>query len=268
MKDEGEWVSLPELREVWQRTLGWHPSASQQTQFQQFYELILQKNRQLNLTRITEPEEFWEKHLWDSLSGLKPWLTDKEQDEEPKGDDALPENGSLSVAQPMMRVIDIGTGAGFPGVPVAIAFPSWSVTLLDSTRKKLAFLDTALADLSVTNATTLTARVEQVGQDGQHRETYDLVLVRAVAAAAVCAEYALPLLKPGGAAVLYRGQWTEAEAIALPVALQKLGGNLEQVDSFTTPLSQGVRHCLLIRKHHATPMMFPRAIGLPKQNPL
>jgi 16S rRNA (guanine527-N7)-methyltransferase len=172
-----------------------------------------------------------------------------------------------SIAPPF-QVMDIGTGAGFPGVPVAIVFPSWTVTLLDSTRKKLAFLDEALAELEIYNAKTIVGRAEQIGRDPQHRETYDLVLIRAVAAAAVCVEYALPLLKVGGVAVLYRGQWTEAEAIGLSSALQKLGATLEQVEALTTPLTESVRHCLYVRKQKTTPPTFPRAIGVPTQKPL
>ncbi|WP_338038670.1 16S rRNA (guanine(527)-N(7))-methyltransferase RsmG [Neosynechococcus sphagnicola] len=108
---------LPELPELWEITLGWQPTAHQQQQFQQIYEQILMGNQRLNLTRITDPLEFWEKHLWDSLQGVAPLL-------------------SQPSVQPGLRVIDIGTGAGFPGLPVAIARPDATITLLDSTQKK------------------------------------------------------------------------------------------------------------------------------------
>jgi 16S rRNA (guanine527-N7)-methyltransferase len=266
MRDEGgSEIVLPEMIDVWQQTLSWQPDIRQQAQFQRFYELILEKNRQLNLTRITEPQEFWEKHLWDSLSGVKRWLLGVGN----WGLGVGKEESDLaeSIAPPF-QVMDIGTGAGFPGVPVAIVFPSWRVTLLDSTRKKLAFLEEALAELKIHNAKTIVDRAEQIGHNPQHRETYDLVLIRAVAAAAVCVEYALPLLKVGGVAVLYRGQWTEAEAIGLSSALPKLGATLEQVEAFTTPLTESVRHCLFVRKQKPTPPTFPRAIGIPTQKPL
>lgn len=239
---------LPEMGEVWLQTLNWQPDARLQAQFQRFYDLIVQGNRQLNLTRITAPQEFWEKHLWDSLSGIKPWLDSSKQE--------------------AYSVIDIGTGAGFPGVPVAIVRPDWQVTLLDSTRKKLMFVDQSLTELGIENARTCVDRAEQVGHAPQHRTGYDLVLIRAVATASVCAEYAMPLLKIGGAAVLYRGQWTEAEAIGFQSALETLGGSLEQVEPFVTPLSQSVRHCVHLRKLKPTPTMFPRSIGIPKQKPL
>lgn len=242
---------LPQLNEVWQPTLAWQPTAEQQQQFQRLYKQILAGNRQLNLTRITEPHEFWEKHLWDSLRGIQPWLTENLQPE-------------LST----QKVIDIGTGAGFPGVPVAIVQPQWQMTLLDSTRKKVAFLEALTHDLGLSNVQSVTDRAEQFGQQPNHRGSYDLALIRAVATAAVCAEYSLPLLKVGGIAVLYRGQWTEAEAIGLERALEQLGGELMTVEAFTTPLSEGSRHCLYLKKIKPTPAAFPRSVGVPTQKPL
>ena len=239
---------LPPMTEIWQQTLNWQPSGIQQEQFQRFYELILQGNRQFNLTRITDPLEFWEKHLWDSLRGIAfLW-------QEPH---------ALS-----FPIIDIGTGAGFPGVPVAIALPHATVTLLDSTRKKIAFLETTLRTLGIENCQTLSDRVEQVGQDPTHREAYHLALVRAVASAPVCAEYALPLLKMGGSAVLYRGQWTAAETQALQSVVAQLGGAIAAIDAFTTPLTEGMRHCVYLQKVHSTPAEFPRPVGIPAQRSL
>jgi 16S rRNA (guanine527-N7)-methyltransferase len=254
MKDEG-WI-LPEVGEMWQQTLGWQPTAEQQMQFQQLYELILEGNRQLNLTRITDPTEFLEKHLWDSLAPLFPQSTESQQ--------------SLPLPDPHSpcHAIDIGTGAGFPGIPIAIVCPGWTVTLLDSTRKKMAFLDRVLETSGIQNAKTLVDRAEQVGQQPHHRAAYDLVLIRAVASASVCAEYALPMLKIGGIAVLYRGQWTPEEENTLEQALAKLGGKLESVDRLTTPLSQGIRHCVYLKKVKATPAQFPRSVGVPVQKPL
>lgn len=250
MKDENGAIGLPDMVEQWQQTLNWQPTPKQQQQFQHLYELILEGNRHLNLTRITESSEFWEKHLWDSLSGVKPWL------------------GEQGHNAQTLRVIDIGTGAGFPGVPVAIAFPHWTVTLLDSTRKKIAFLENTVAELEVHNAKALTDRVEQLGHHAQYREGFDLALIRAVATASVCAEYALPLLKIGGRAVLYRGQWTDEDTSAFELALNQLGGTLEAIEPFTTPISQGIRHCVHLKKIEPTPAQFPRSVGVPVQKPL
>jgi 16S rRNA (guanine527-N7)-methyltransferase len=271
--------ALPEMTEQWQETLAWQPTSQQQQQFQQLYQLILQGNRQFNLTRITEPIEFWEKHLWDSLRGIV-WKEERGKDEGEREKDEgegmkneedlspIPHLSSFISHPSSLRVIDIGTGAGFPGIPVAIVRPDWQVTLLDSTRKKIEFVRSVLAELEIQNARTTSDRVEQVGHQRLHREKYDLALLRAVAPVTVCAEYALPLLRIGGWAVLYRGQWTEAETEALKTAIELLGGTIAKIDAFTTPLSQSVRHCIYLQKVAATPIEFPRAVGVPAQRPL
>jgi 16S rRNA (guanine527-N7)-methyltransferase len=243
-------ASLPEMPEIWQQTFNWQPTNQQQEQLQQLYELILEGNRQLNLTRITEPEEFWEKHLWDSLKGIAP-----KQEFIP----FLNQNAS---------VIDIGTGAGFPGLPISLIFLSCQVTLLDSTRKKINFIDTVLSNLSLTNAKTLVGRVEEIGQENKHRENYDLAVIRAVGSASACAEYSLPLVKKGGLAVIYRGTWTEEENRTLQNAVKQLGGRVELIEEFTTPLTNSIRHYLYLRKVKNTAFNFPRAVGVPTQKPL
>ena len=235
---EIETLMLPEMVDIWQQTLSWQPTVEQQQLFQQLYEGILEGNRQLNLTRITEPVDFWEKHLWDSLRGI--WSQKSGVRGQESGDET-------EINLTSLKVIDIGTGAGFPGLPVAIALPNTSVTLLDSTRKKITFLETLLVKLGIENATTLTGRAEQVAQQLQHRQAYDIALLRAVAPVAVCAEYALPLLKTGGLAILYRGHWTVEETEALKLVVEQLGGVIESVESFTTPISNSVRHCLYLR---------------------
>jgi 16S rRNA (guanine527-N7)-methyltransferase len=226
MTDTQNSLVLPEMAEVWQQTLGWQPDEEQKRMFQRLYEEILLGNSQLNLTRITTPVEFWEKHLWDSLRGVAPIL----------------QSGTSG-----QSFIDIGTGAGFPGVPVAIALPNSSVTLLDSTRKKINFLETLLAKLDIKNATTLNGRAEAIAQQSQHRHNYDVALLRAVAPATVCAEYALRLLKTGGLAILYRGHWTDEETEVLKPVIEKLGGAIESIEGYTTPLSNSVRHCVYLR---------------------
>ena len=245
--------TLPEMVDLWQETVGWQPTHQQIAQFQQFYDLIIDSNRQMNLTRITEPVDFWEKHLWDSLRGIFPAETSVSK---------------LLLPSLPLNAIDIGTGAGFPGVPIAIAHPEWAVTLLDSTSKKVNFLQTALKEMGIHTANTLVDRVEQVGRSPQHRETYDIALIRAVASATVCAEYALPLLKPNGLAVLYRGQWSEDETSGLESAVKQLGGEVVAIEEFVTPLTHGLRHCVYLQKISSTPQEFPRAIGIPVQKPL
>ncbi|MBW4467037.1 MAG: 16S rRNA (guanine(527)-N(7))-methyltransferase RsmG [Pegethrix bostrychoides GSE-TBD4-15B] len=235
------------LESDWSQALGWTPSIQQQQQLQQIYQAILQGNQQLNLTRITEPSEFLEKHLWDSLRGVFPPL-------------------SASVTQPL-SLIDVGTGAGFPGLPLALACPDWRVTLLDSTRKKVAFLEALAAELNLP-VQSIAGRAEQVGQMAKYRASFDIATIRAVAAPAICAEYTLPLLKLGGTAILYRGQWQAEEHQALESAAGQLGGVIERVDAFATPQSQSVRHCVYLKKVQSTPPEFPRLAGIPSQKPL
>ncbi|PSM51195.1 16S rRNA (guanine(527)-N(7))-methyltransferase RsmG [Chroococcidiopsis sp. CCALA 051] len=225
---------LPEMHEIWQQTLNWQPSIAQQVQFQQLYEAIVIGNQKLNLTRITAPEEFWEKHLWDSLRGIV---------------SLLPTNyvGAHS-CPPLHKIIDIGTGAGFPGIPVAIALPDAEVTLLDSTQKKVAFLNSLMTEMNLQNIQNLVGRAENINKQPQQSNNYDIALVRAVAAADVCANYALPFLKAEGLAVLYRGNWTKEEQTTLEDTVKKLSGKIEKIENFTTPLSHGIRHCIYLRK--------------------
>lgn len=237
---EIETLTLPSMTDVWQQTLNWQPTVEQQQLFQQLYEGILEGNRQLNLTRITEPVDFWEKHLWDSLRGVWSPIVGVESDES---------NRESEVEPNVVNMIDIGTGAGFPGLPIAIAFPNYSVTLLDSTRKKITFLESIVAKLEIKNAVTLTGRVEAIAQQLPHRQAYDLALLRAVAPASICASYALPLLKTGGLAILYRGHWTDEETADLKLVVENLGGVIESIEEFTTPISNSVRHCLYLRSY-------------------
>ncbi|MBU6228258.1 MAG: 16S rRNA (guanine(527)-N(7))-methyltransferase RsmG [Cyanobacteria bacterium REEB459] len=241
---------LPDYPQHWQQSLHWQPSTALQSQFQRLYEEILIANQRLNLTRIVSPDDFWEKHLWDALQGVAPWLP------EANGPD------------PGRRLIDIGSGGGFPGLPIALVFPHWSVTLLDSTHKKVAALETLCQVLAISNATPVAQRAEQLGHQPNHRETYDLALLRAVGGANSCAEYALPLLQVGGQAVLYRGQWSAAEAAALAAILPRLGGEVLEVRATTTPLTAGIRHTVVVTKVQATPPQFPRAPGVPSRSPL
>lgn len=240
------------MADIWQQTLNWQPTTQQQIQFQQLYELILQGNQKLNLTRITEPQEFWEKHLWDSLRGVAPLLN----------------NSNKTINGKEVSFIDIGTGAGFPGIPVAIAVQQSTITLMDSTQKKMHFITQILPELGLHDVTTITGRVEEIGQNSQYREQYDVALIRAVGNANVCAEYALPLVKKGGLAIIYRGNWSTDEATALTSAVQQLGGAVEHIEKFTTPLTQSIRHCLYLKKVTNTPVKFPRAVGVPSHKPL
>jgi len=238
---------LPQLTDLWQSTLGWSPSPRQKQQFEQLYQGILAGNRQCNLTRITEAEAFWEKHLWDSLRGIIPLGVE-----------------NLTTAS----FIDLGTGGGFPGLPCAIALPQAQVTLLDSTQKKIAYLKTLISQLELLGVKAIAERAEAFGEQPKQQEHYDIALIRAVAAAPVCAEYAFPFLKVGGMAVLYRGHWTVEEEADLNEALGELGGIIRKMERFSTPITNSERHCLYLKKIEPTDPRFPRPVGVANKEPL
>lgn len=229
-----------------QASLKWQPTAEDIDRFVALYQGICAGNERLNLTRITTPEDFWEKHLWDSLIALNEY------------DEAI---------QTAKQLIDVGTGGGFPGFPLAIAYPHWRITLLDATRKKINFLNELSEQLNL-NTQGIADRAEAIGQQPQHRAKYDLATIRAVGKAATCVEYLLPLLKLGGIAILYRGQWTDPETDRLQTAIAQCGGTLLNTQSFTTPITHSQRTCIYIQKKQPTPHQFPRTIGIPKQSPL
>ncbi len=237
-------MQLPTLLSLWESTTGWQPNEEQLQQFQNFYELLAMANKSLNLTRILEPEDFWEKHLWDSLQPI------------------------LTAPQLAGATMDLGTGGGFPGIPIAIAHPDWPVTVADSTAKKINFIRSSYTTIPLENVVALVDRAETLGRDPAHRDHYQLVTIRAVAEPAVCAEYAVPLLAIGGTAILYRGHWTEEDSATLESAVEQLGASISQVSQFTTPLTQGLRHCIYLQKNAPTPIKFPRAVGTPTQKPL
>lgn len=219
---------LPEMEDLWRKTLKWQPSPQQQQRFQQLYTGVLAGNQRLNLTRITEPMEFWEKHLWDSLAGAI--------------------HLDLAAAGRSIAAIDIGTGGGFPGLPLAIAFPNYEMTLLDSTRKKTVFLDRLLRELSLANACTLTGRAEQLAAQSPHREAYDLATIRAVGTVSRSAKYVLPFLHVGGTAILYRGQWTQEDLAELQSVLAPLDGIIAAIERFASPVTHSIRHCIYLGK--------------------
>lgn len=222
--------------------LGVEISDAQEAQFRQFYKQLLETNRHTNLTRITELEDFLYRHLLDSLT-LAP------------------------LTPPNARLIDIGSGAGFPALPLAIARPDLTVTAVDSVGKKCKFMQETAEKLKVSGFTARNQRSEELGQDPQLREQFDLVSARAVAALPVLLELCLPLLKVGGSFLAMKGLSYEGELEASQNALKVLSGAVKEVKTFVHPSLSGSR-LIVIEKTRPTPRQYPRKSGLPAKNPL
>ncbi|MDQ4078647.1 MAG: 16S rRNA (guanine(527)-N(7))-methyltransferase RsmG [Chloroflexota bacterium] len=239
---------LKELTASWLDVLRNPPTTLQLEQFERYIDLLREWNERINLTAITDPEGIVVRHFLDSLSVLA----------------ALD-----GVADETFSVIDVGTGAGFPGMALAIMRPSWQVTLLEATRKKVDFLSLVIQELELSNVQPIWGRAEEAGQMPAHREQYDAAVARAVAELPVLAEYCLPFVRPGGVWVAQKGPRVEEEVEKSRNALGQLGGKLLAVEEITIPgLSDETRTLVIVEKRKATPTAFPRRPGTPAKRPL
>ncbi len=214
--------------------------------FEQYAQALVEWNQRSNLTRITDPAEIAVKHFLDSLS-VYPLLP------------PLPLDAAL---------IDIGTGPGFPGLPIKIVRPELRLSLVESVGKKTAFLHHIVESLGLHDVKVITARAEDVGRQADHRERYDVAVARAVTAMQILAEYTLPLLKIGGRVIAQKGQSPAKEVDAADRAIKLLGGQLEAIRAVTVPYLSAERHVVCLRKVSPTPKQFPRRSGLPAKRPL
>ncbi len=221
-------------------------SQAQLVTFERYLQELLAWNERVNLTSITEPAEIVTKHFLDSLSVYL----------------------ALQDLPPTVSLIDVGSGAGFPGLPLKIALPQLRVTLLEATGKKTAFLQHLIHSLNLTGVSVVTARAEEAGQQPQQRQRYEVAAARAVATLPVLAEYLLPLVKVGGRVIVQKGQDPTAEIKQASPALQILGGKVEQVLPVTVPGLVAQRHLVVIHKIKITPSLYPRRPGLPAKKPL
>ena len=223
-------------------------SDMQKKQFLTYYKNLVLWNQVMNLTAITDMEEVYTKHFVDSLSFIKAI-----------SGQAMPEGS---------RLIDVGTGAGFPGLPLAIVYPGLQVTLMDSLNKRIRFLDDTVEQLGLANVRTVHARAEELARNKQYREQYDLCCSRAVANISTLSEYCLPFIKQGGLFISYKSEKAEEELKESGKAVTILGGKLVDKIRFILPGTDYQRILLLIRKIKATPGKYPRKAGTPSKEPL
>ena len=213
-------------------------------QFSMYFDLLIETNKVMNLTAITEPEEVAVKHIIDSLLAFDEKIF------------------------PGKLLADVGTGAGFPGIPLKIYCPELKVVLLDSLAKRLKFLEAVIEQLGLQDISCVHLRAEDAGQNKDHREKYDLVTARAVARLSVLSEYCLPLVKVGGYFIAMKGSKFKEEISEGLTAVGILGGEIISAEEVKLPGLDDGRAIIRIRKIKKTPVKYPRKAGLPEKQPL
>ena len=227
------------------KALGVTLSDEQIRQFLKYFEMLVEWNEVMNLTAITEYDEVVMKHFVDSLSIVKV-------------------NGFDNVTS----IIDVGTGAGFPGIPLKIVFPEIKITLLDSLNKRIKFLNAVIDELELENIETIHGRAEDFSKKEDYREQYDLCVSRAVANLATLSEYCLPYVKTGGTFISYKSGTVQEEAEEAEKAINILGGQVKDITYFKLPDSEIDRSLVIINKKKSTPGKYPRKAGTPLKEPL
>jgi 16S rRNA (guanine527-N7)-methyltransferase len=248
------------LKHLWQE-LGWQPDAAQLDQLGALQEQLRHWNGRLNLTRLVEGNDYWVAQVFDSLWPLRELLAQQ---------GALPPAATESPppAAPL-ELVDVGTGGGFPGLAVAIALPQARLTLVDSVGRKVEAVQAMAEALGLQARVRLRCeRIEQSGRSRELRGRFDWALARAVARSPVVAEYLVPLLKPGGRGLLYRGHWSPEDQAELERALLPLRARIGRLERRELPAGRGVRHALLLLPTGPCPATYPRAVGVPARQPL
>ena len=225
------------------KILGVRFSVEQIEQFYKYMNLLIEWNEKMNLTAITEPKEIILKHFIDSLTILK-YIDDNS------------------------KLVDVGTGAGFPGVPLSIMNPTLKITLVDSLNKRLIFLQEVVKELNLKNIEIVHARAEEFGQNKNCREKFDIATSRAVANLATLSEYLVPLVKIDGKIISMKASNAKEEIHDAQKAIEVLGGKIEKIEEFDLPESDIGRTIIIIDKNRCTPAIYPRKAGTPAKEPI
>ncbi len=259
-------------------------TSDQISQFLTYYEMLIETNKVMNLTAITDFEDVVIKHFADSLSisqivdlsgntgNTDKTRSDASDDHEVSSKLINSEETSCTTPdQNSIRILDIGTGAGFPGIPLKIAYPDISITLLDSLNKRVDFLNSVIDELKLNEHGSITAvhsRAEDYIKEAGIRQSYDLAVSRAVASLNVLSEYTLPYVKIGGSFISYKSEQADTEISEAENAISVLGGKIDDKISFTLPESDFGRTLIKITKIKDTPEKYPRKAGIPGKKPL
>ena len=222
-------------------------SNKQKNQFATYYSKLIEFNKKVNLTRITDENEVYLKHFFDSITPLLEFP---------------------DLFKGTKTLCDVGAGAGFPSLPIKILCPDLSITIVDSLGKRLKFLAELVNELGLNNVTLVHSRAEDAGQNKNLREKFDLVTGRAVARMSVLSEYCLPLAKVDGYLVALKGPKAQDELAEAKHAIEVLGGSVENVKELTLPDTEDDRTLILVKKVKSTPKKYPRQAGTPNKKPL
>lgn len=233
-------------------------SEEQFHQFMTYYEMLIEKNKVMNLTAITEYDEVIEKHFLDSLSLVK---TSEFQS-------GLREESRNGTRNGTRKLLDLGTGAGFPGIPLKIAFPELDILLVDSLNKRIQFLKDVIGELHLTGIDAVHGRAEEMARRKEYRESFDFCVSRAVANLASLSEYCLPFVRQEGNFISYKSGDIEEEWKQSEKAVHVLGGKLKQVLKFQLPNTEMSRSFVVIEKVRPTPKAYPRKAGTPSKEPI
>jgi len=244
------------------RKLGLTLTPDQVGMFRRYRDELIAWRPRVNLTAIADDEGIQIKHFLDSLSCLVAVSAGR-----PSAPNAA-EQAQVCLFKPDTRLIDVGSGAGFPGLPLKIVCPTLKLTLLEATGKKVEFLNHMVAALDLKDVTVIKGRAEEVGRSPDHRERYDWAVARAVAEMSVLAEYLLPFVRIGGRALAQKGEDVHAEVSGAETAITHLGGRLNRLIPLELTGIAETRHLVLVDKIAAMPIKYPRRPGMPEKHPL